>query len=220
MTTTIAIAGARGRMGQACQRLVAEDPSWVLRAAWGRGEVPDYSADVLVDFSTPDALLQTADHIEQAWVVGVTGLSAVHHAALADAARRAAVVQSGNFSLGVNLMLGLIADAAKALPDFDLAIADVHHIHKKDSPSGTALMLHKALADARPGADIPIESRREGEVVGLHTVTLQGAEERLTICHEAQDRTLFARGALVAAKWAVGKPAGLYTMRDVLFGRG
>lgn len=235
MSATIALAGASGRMGQAVQSLIAADPAWTLKAAWDRDGVRDYGADALVDFSTPEAVLETAGAFSEkggtgfssenathkktpAWIVGVTGLGAEHHAAIAEAARRVPVVQSGNFSLGINVLLGLAAQAARALPDFDLSLTDIHHIHKKDSPSGTALMLQQALLDVRPGAGIPIDSRREGEVVGVHTVTLQGVEERLSFTHEAHDRALFARGALVAARWAVGKPAGLYTMRDVLFG--
>lgn len=197
-------------------------------------------ADGVLDFSVPAASVEFAGYAAQArivHVVGTTGCSAEDDAKIAAAARHATIVKSGNMSLGVNLLAVLVEQAAKALAadDFDIEILEMHHRHKVDAPSGTALLLGQAaasgrgvdLADnsvrardghtgARPQGTIGFATLRGGSVVGDHSVILAGTGERITLSHQAEDRAIFARGAVRAALWARGKKPGLYTMRDVL----
>jgi 4-hydroxy-tetrahydrodipicolinate reductase len=196
-------------------------------------------ADAVIDFSSPAATVATARLAAEAGVahvVGTTGLSAQDLAAIAAAAERCVVVRSGNMSLGVNLLAVLVEKAAKALgPAWDAEIVEMHHRMKVDAPSGTALLLAEAAARGRgvdlsehsarardgltgprrPG-DIGFASLRGGTVVGDHTVILAGAGERLELSHRAEDRGIFARGAIAAALWTRGRPPGLYSMADVL----
>jgi 4-hydroxy-tetrahydrodipicolinate reductase len=193
-------------------------------------------ADGLIDFTVPDATVAYAKLLVAkglVHVIGTTGLAAADEAAIAAAARRATVVKSGNMSLGVNLLAALVKRAAKTLDaDFDIEILEMHHNRKIDAPSGTALMLRRAAAEGRgidlaqqsmtsrdgarrPG-DIGFASLRGGTVVGDHTVIFAGTAERIELTHKAEDRMIFARGALKAALWARGRPPGLYSMADVL----
>jgi 4-hydroxy-tetrahydrodipicolinate reductase len=169
-------------------------------------------------------------------VIGTTGLSPQDEAAIAAAARRAPVVKSGNMSLGVNLMTALVRRMARALDaEFDIEIVEMHHSRKLDAPSGTALMLGEAAAQGRGIAlaphsvhartghtgvrrkgDIGFAALRGGTVVGDHRVIFAGPAERLELVHQAEDRMIFARGALKAALWARGRPPGLYSLADVL----
>lgn len=197
-------------------------------------------ADGVLDFSTPTATVEFAGYAAQAHIVhviGTTGCSAQDESRIAAAARHATIVKSGNMSLGVNLVALLVEQAARALgPDeFDVEILEMHHRHKVDAPSGTALLLGEAAArgrqvalsehavrardghtGARPAEAIGFATLRGGSVVGDHSVILAGAGERITLSHQAEDRTIFARGALRAALWAHGRKSGLYSMRDVL----
>lgn len=199
-------------------------------------------ADAYIDFSTPaatTAAARVAATHRVAGIVGTTGLDAAAEAALDALAERAPVVWAPNFSLGVNVLLGLAERAARALgPDFDLEIVEIHHRHKRDAPSGTAVALADALARGRAGAEeaarlprrhgrtgdvgprpadeIGVLAVRGGDVVGEHTAYLLGPQERIEISHRAGSRAIFAAGALRAACWAAGKPAGRYQMRDVL----
>jgi 4-hydroxy-tetrahydrodipicolinate reductase len=195
------------------------------------------AADGLIDFTTPTATIAFAPLLAEnglVHVIGTTGLSASEEAAVAAAARRAIVVKSGNMSLGVNLLAALVKRVAKTLDqDFDIEILEMHHNRKVDAPSGTALMLgraaaagrgidlaqHSALSHdgrARRAGDIGFASLRGGTAVGDHSVIFAGTAERIELVHRAEDRTLFARGAVKAALWARGRPAGLYSMADVL----
>ena len=170
-------------------------------------------------------------------VIGTTGFAAADEAKIEAAARHATIVKSGNMSLGVNLLAALVEQAARALgPDlFDIEILEMHHKHKVDAPSGTALLLGKAAAagrgielaehsvrtrdghtGARPHGAIGFATLRGGSVVGEHTVMLAGAGERLELTHRAENRQIFARGAVAAALWAQGRGPGLFSMRDVL----
>ena len=145
-------------------------------------------------------------------MIGTTGLTADEQKAVDEAAKRIPIVQSGNYSLGVNLLLELVSRAAQVLgPDYDIEITEMHHKWKKDAPSGTAIMLAKAA-----GCDKPIHSLRGGSVVGDHTVMFAGEVERVELTHKAQGREAFAAGALKALSWAKGKTPGIYSMRDVL----
>ena len=197
-------------------------------------------AQVVIDFTAPAV---TARHAEacaaggQALVVGTTGVDATGVAALEAAARRVPVLHARNMSLGVTVLTELVRQATTLLgPDFDAEITEAHHRHKKDAPSGTALQLGEAVATARgrrledvavhnrtglaagsrPAGGIGFASLRAGAIVGDHTVLLAGDEELLELTHRATDRAVFARGALRAAGWLVGKPARLYSLREVL----
>ena len=197
-------------------------------------------SDILLDFTTPEtsvALAGEAARRKLVHVIGTTGCSAEDEKALHAAANDGAViVKAGNFSLGVNLLVELVRKASEALgPDWDAEVLEMHHNRKVDAPSGTALMLGKAVADARQidfdaeavyareghtGArergTIGFATLRGGNVIGEHSVYLVGPNERIELTHKAQDRALFADGAVRAALWAHGKPAGYYSMADVL----
>jgi 4-hydroxy-tetrahydrodipicolinate reductase len=197
-------------------------------------------ADGVLDFTAPAATVEFAGYAAQArivHVIGTTGCAVEDDAKIAAAARHATVVKSGNMSLGVNLLAALVEQAAKALgpDDFDIEILEMHHRHKVDAPSGTALLLGEAAAkgrsvglaensvrvrDGHTGARKPgtigFATLRGGSVVGEHSVFLSGPGERITLSHHAEDRAIFARGAVKAALWARGRKAGLYSMRDVL----
>ena len=167
------------------------------------------------------------------YVIGTTGITPDEQKVVVDAASRIPVVQSGNYSLGVNLLIALVGRAAAVLgPEYDVEITEMHHRHKKDAPSGTALMLAMAAAGRgasgefiygrhgdtgeRPVGEIAIHALRGGSVVGDHTVMFAGELERVELVHKAQDRAAFAAGALKALVWARGKAPGIYTMQDVL----
>src|SRR5271157_2240901 len=196
-------------------------------------------ADAIIDFSSPAATIELAALAAQARiadVIGTTGLSEDDLDKIDAAARHAPIVRSGNMSLGVNLLAALTRRAASALgPDFDIEIVEMHHRMKVDAPSGTALLFGQAAAEARgvslkdqsargrdglTGArrkgDIGFASLRGGTVVGDHSVIFAGEGERVVLSHHAEDRALFARGALQAAVWANGRKPGLYSMADVL----
>jgi 4-hydroxy-tetrahydrodipicolinate reductase len=196
-------------------------------------------ADALIDFTVPAATRAFAELTARSGlvhVIGTTGLSAEDEALIAAAARRAVVVKSGNMSLGVNLLAALVKRVAKTLDeDFDIEILEMHHNRKVDAPSGTALMLGRAAAagrgvdltqrsvrgrdgetGARAPGDIGFAALRGGTVVGDHSVIFAGTAERLELSHKAEDRMIFARGALKAALWARGQKPGLYSMADVL----
>jgi len=263
MPAKVVISGATGRMGQTLVNLINTTSDLQLaggidKSRMGAADAQKYqlptietadsaedvlrAAQVVIDFSAPqglEALLQKqgAALAGKAVVVGTTGLSDELKAALEQLAQRAAVILSANYSVGVNLMLGVVAAAARVLPPdrFDVEIIETHHRHKADAPSGTALLLGRVVAEARdtPLADarrdgrsgktgeradgeIAFHALRGGEVVGEHRVLFLGAHERFEIAHAAADRGLFAEGALLAARWLLGKPPGMYSMKDVL----
>jgi 4-hydroxy-tetrahydrodipicolinate reductase len=196
-------------------------------------------ADAIVDFTVPKASAAFAALAAEAGkihVVGTTGLAAEDEAKIRDAAKKAVIVKSGNMSLGVNLLAALVKRVAKTLDDeFDIEILEMHHNQKVDAPSGTALLLGRAAAQgrgtdlaqrsvrardghtgARTPGDIGFAALRGGTVVGEHSVIFAGPAERLELVHKAEDRLIFARGALKAALWARGQKPGLYSMADVL----
>jgi len=196
-------------------------------------------ADGLLDFTLPAATLAFAKLAAErglVHVIGTTGLSADEEKLVANAAQRSVTVKSGNMSLGVNLLAALVRRAAQALDqDFDIEILEMHHNRKVDAPSGTALLLGQAAAQgrkvdlaahsarardghtgARRSGDIGFAVLRGGTVVGDHSVTFAGPSERIELVHRAEDRMIFARGAVKAALWARGRKPGLYTMADVL----
>ena len=192
-------------------------PSWLDDGHYWAdlGSAP--SADVLVDFTLPAGLETAAGWSRRhgtPLVSGTTGLGPAQVRALAAAAEHAPVLHAANFSPGVNTLLWLVSEAARWLEGKveAVGITDIHHRHKKDAPSGTAL----ALRDALGALPCEIESRREGEVVGDHQVRFDLEGERLTLAHHAADRAIFARGALQAARWLLDQPPGRYTPRDWL----
>ena len=191
------------------------------------------AADVLIDFSAPAALaanLAAARAARTPIVIGTTGLGDDHHGLIDDAAREIALLQTGNTSLGVTLLSVLVEQAAARLADWDVEVVEMHHRHKQDAPSGTALLLGQAAAAGRGVAlaaetdrdrvrqdgAIGFASLRGGTMVGDHHVILAGPHERLSLGHVAEDRSLFAHGAIRAALWLRDRAPGRYTMRDVL----
>ena len=237
----IAIVGAAGRMGRMLVKLGGAEVAYQVDVAEGYAHEWGANCEGVVDFShhsaVPAAIARAADE-NLAYVLGTTGLTAEEQAAVDEAAKKIPVVQSGNYSLGVNLLLELVRQAASALgPDYDVEIVEMHHRHKKDAPSGTALMLAKAVAvgrgcgvevrddvtfgregdiGERPEGEIGIHALRGGSVVGDHSVIFAGEVERVELVHRAQSREAFAAGALAAVKWARKQRPGLYSMRDVL----
>jgi 4-hydroxy-tetrahydrodipicolinate reductase len=261
----LVVVGAGGRMGRMLIRAVAEAEGCTLSGAIERADAPVLGQDAgvlaglaplgvavtddplpvfaaaegVLDFTTPAATTFFAELAAQArivHVVGTTGMAEADLAKLAAAAHHARIVRSGNMSLGVNLLAGLVRKVSAALgEDFDIEIVEMHHRMKVDAPSGTALLLGQAAAEGRgvaladtrvstrdghtgarrPG-DIGFATLRGGTVVGDHSVVFAGAGERLTLSHHAEDRGIFARGAVRAAQWAFGRPPGLYGMADVL----
>ncbi|RWC50041.1 MAG: 4-hydroxy-tetrahydrodipicolinate reductase [Mesorhizobium sp.] len=247
----IAIAGALGRMGRQMAEAVRGDARLALAARFHRpGSVGEglvsrdealAVADVVVDFTTPAAsadLARTcAERGGPALVIGSTGFSTAELADIADAAKTVPIVRSGSFSLGLNMLIGLVERAARALdPDgWDVEIVEAHHRNKIDAPSGTALMLGQAVAGGR-GVELDAVARRVrdgitgprrageigfavmrgGSIIGEHSVSFCTEGETVTLSHAAGDRIMFARGAIAAALWVAGRPPGEYDMRDVL----
>ncbi len=260
----IVIAGAGGRMGRTLIRALGETKHAVLAGALEARGHPDLGqdagilvgtlatqiamtddplplvaeADAIIDFTIPRVSVELAALAAQArivHVIGTTGFSADDDAKIRAAARHAIIVKSGNMSLGVTLLAALVKQAARALPDFDIEIVEMHHRMKVDAPSGTALLLGHAAADgrgialddkmerardghigARNDGAIGFASLRGGTVVGEHHVILAGVGERVVLGHVAEDRAIFARGAIAAARWGQDRKPGLYGMADVL----
>ena len=259
MTMKIAIAGAGGRMGRVLTEVVHATPGCVVvgglepkgsalagtpMGKTGAVITDDPAAlfktiDGIIDFTVPAATLSLIEHSARAGlvhVIGTTGIDAAGEAKIRAAAKTAPIVKSGNMSLGVNILASLVRKVAAALgDDFDIEVLEMHHKHKIDAPSGTALMLGQAAAagrnldlatrsvrsrdghtGARPVGDIGFATLRGGSVVGDHTVIFAGPSERIELSHRAESRDLFAYGAVKAALWAFGQKPGFYTMTDVL----
>lgn len=261
----IAVMGADGRMGRELLRAVEATPGAAIAGAVERAGSPALGRDVgtliggpdrgvsvtddalelfthidaILDFTSPAATVEFAGLAANAriiHVIGTTGFSDADEAAIAAAARHATIVKAGNMSLGVNLLTALTRKVAEALDaDFDIEVVEMHHRHKVDAPSGTALMLANAAAQgrkadlaknairtrdghtgARPRGAIGMQSLRGGSVVGDHTVIFAGSGERIELTHRAEDRSIFAKGAVKAALWGRDRGPGLFTMQDVL----
>ena len=261
----LVIAGAAGRMGQTLIKEAVRSTAFQLVAGLEAPGNPDQGkdlgsligsdllgvhfqsdplpviakADAIIDFTRPKDSVELADLAAQArivHVIGTTGFDEDDERRIKAAARHAIIVKSGNMSLGVNLLAGLVELSARALgPGFDVEIVEMHHRMKIDAPSGTALLLGDAAASARnvtlselklkpndgisgprESGGIGFASLRGGSVIGDHTVILAGDGERIELSHRAEDRSIFAKGALKAALWAHGKGPGLYSMKDVL----
>ncbi|MDE2223867.1 MAG: 4-hydroxy-tetrahydrodipicolinate reductase [Xanthomonadaceae bacterium] len=240
---SLGISGANGRMGRAFQALLRDDARFELAAKVARSD--DWRTapklDVVIDFSTPQGLDAALAHCEAhgvPLVCGTTGIDAAQRKRFDAAAAKIPVLYAANFSLGIAVLTRLLREAASALPDWDLEIVEAHHAQKVDAPSGTALALGRAAADARgrdfdeaatfgrhghtgprkPGA-IGFASLRAGDIVGEHTAFLVGDDERIELTHRAYDNAIFARGALAAAAWLAGRPPGRYTIDDIVAAR-
>lgn len=262
--TQIGVLGVAGRMGQAILKEILARPGADFA---GGCDSPDHpmagkalhdaetgaeigktigtdpldvfnAADVVIDFSAPDALethLVLAAANETPMVLGTTGLGADHHTLIDEVCQQVAIMQSANTSLGVTLLAKLVEDAAALLdPSWDIEIVEMHHKHKADAPSGTALLFGKRAAEGRhtdesafvlsregqtgprQEGDIGFATLRGGDVAGEHSVVFAAEAERIELTHKATDRKIFARGAVTAAQWIDGLPAGRYTMEDVL----
>ena len=222
----VSLTAPNGRMGRAISAAVADDPGFAIDQDHG---------DVIVDFSAPAALQASLDRAVSAGVpilVGTTGLDDLAGRRIAEAAKDVAVLRAANTSLGGALLAELVERAAQVL-DWDIEIAEIHHRMKADAPSGTALALGEAAARGRgtplnaergrdgtglkraPGA-IGFAALRGGTVAGDHDVLFLGPDERLVLSHRAENRMIFARGALAAVRFLAGKSAGLYSMSDVI----
>jgi len=248
--TRIGLLGVTGRMGRAIADAAPQHGAAIAGGIDGAGRVHGghetaealaNASDVLVDFSVPDALAANLDLALAAGkpiLVGTTGFGEAHQARIDAAAKHIAVLQTANTSLGVNLLAFLVEEAARRLgPDWDAEILEMHHRHKRDAPSGTALLLGAAVNRGRGAASdtelnrfdrmqagpherepggVYYASLRGGSVAGDHLVVFAGEHERIELGHRAESRAVFAIGAVKAACWLAGKPAGRYSMRDVL----
>ena len=237
----IGIIGSEGRMGQALVQAIEAAGHEAAGGVDKGGDVAGLAdrSEALVDFSSPAALesnLHAAVGAGIPILVGTTGLEDRHHAAIDSAALAIPVLQTGNTSLGITLLAHLVREAASRLgPEWDVEVLEMHHRMKVDAPSGTALLLGQAAADGR-GIDLAAHSERGrdgqtgaraqgaigfaslrgGTVAGEHSVILAGPQERLTLAHSAEDRMVFAHGAVRGAAWLIGRPAARYHMREVL----
>lgn len=256
----VCVLGPSGKMGRAVIEGAAERTDVKIVAALDRADSPNIGREIVpglvaetgikgalercnvyIDFTTPAATRAVAEAAARmarpvAAVIGTTGLTEADDAALVALAKVSPIVVAANFSLGVNLLLGLVEKAARALgTEWDAEVVETHHKLKRDAPSGTALMIARAIAAGhgsnydsvkrhardgeigpRPRGEIGVSTVRGGDVVGEHVATFFGAAERIEIGHRATSRAIFAAGALRAASWVVGKPAGRYDMLDVL----
>ena len=222
----VVIAGA-GRMGQAIAASLEAHDDMELIGIWSRGDDLDAlvsQADVVIDFSLPDGTIEVLDAVlthGKPLVCGVSGLDDEQLARIEEAAISVPLLYDRNMSLGVAVLARSVQEAAASLGKaFDVEISEVHHVHKKDAPSGTALKLGEVVAAAR-GEDgtgsVEFRSERRGEVPGDHEVVLRSPTERLVFTHSVTTRQVFADGAVRAARWLVGQPPGRYWMADVLF---
>ena len=214
--------GAAGRMGQTVLDLAQSDPEIEIAARCDLGDPIEpamKNCDVAIDFSQADSIdeiCRAALQHGKSLVIGTTGHSQHQRKTIGETAHSLPIVLASNFSVGVNVLFWLTQKAAELLgSDFSPEIVETHHEMKKDAPSGTAKTLAEILKAMRD-SEIPIQSIREGDVVGEHTVIFSGPGEQLELTHRAANRGIFARGALRAAKWIVDKPPRLYSMQDVL----
>jgi 4-hydroxy-tetrahydrodipicolinate reductase len=219
----ICVSGSKGKMGSRIIELAKDDKELEVAAKFDIGEDAEENiknCDCLIEFTSPKATIEhlaICEKDKKAMVIGTTGLSDAEKEKIKAASEKIPVVFSPNMSVAVSLLFKLIADASKTLgSEYGIQILEAHHTGKKDAPSGTAKELASIIKKTRHDKEIPIESVREDEIVGEHTVTFDSPVDTLEITHSAKTRDIFAAGALKAAKWLAGKANGLYTMKDVL----
>jgi 4-hydroxy-tetrahydrodipicolinate reductase len=232
----LGIAGVCGKMGNRIFSLARNNKDFEITLALERKGIPEigkelgkikissspdglFLVDVFVDFTIPEASAANLDYVaryKKALVLGTTGFNEQEINKIREISNVVPVVFSPNMSVGVNVLFNMLPEIAKRLgPDYAVEIVEAHHKAKKDSPSGTAKLLHQVLVESTK-KEIPVHSLRMGDIVGDHTIIFCGNSERIEIKHQAHSRDLFALGALKAAKWVADKPAGLYSMQDVL----
>jgi 4-hydroxy-tetrahydrodipicolinate reductase len=232
----LGISGVCGRMGRRIFELASVDKNFEINLALEKKGTPAigrdigklkissspdgiFLIDVFVDFTLPEATeinLDYAAKYKKASVIGTTGLNDAQIKKIEEASKVVPVVFSPNMSVGVNVLFGILPQIAERLgADYNIEIVEAHHRGKKDAPSGTAKKFAAILAEAAK-KEVPVHAVRLGDIVGDHTIIFCGNSERIEIKHQAHSRDLFALGALKAAKWVFGKPAGLYSMQDVL----
>ena len=220
----VLLIGAAGRMGKTITELANGDPKIDIMARCDLGDPIEpamRNCDVAIDFSHAGAITEicaAALQHRKPLVIGTTGHSTEQRGTIEETAQSLPIVFASNFSVGVNVLFWLTCKAAEQLGgDFDVAIVETHHKMKKDAPSGTAKTLAEVLKETKKTKrEIPIQSIREGDVVGEHTINFSGPAERLELTHRAASREIFARGALRAAEWIISQSPGLYSMQDVL----
>lgn len=236
----IAIPGVNGRMGQAVASAVLQSDDLELVIATVRDtchqigskvansditittKILNNDFDIMIDFTLPEGVIEHLAYCrtnKKAIVIGATGFSSEQIEQINEAAREIPILMSSNMSVGVNICYKLLSNASQLLrDDWDVSILDLHHQHKRDAPSGTAKQMARIVSDktGKNLTDIQIESYRKGDIVGTHIVTFKNPLEFITIAHEAQDRSIFAQGAVVAARWLSDKGPGLYSMQDVI----
>lgn len=233
----IAVSGALGKMGRRIINLIGQDADLTLVAALeqkghsnigtsaGGVKVSDNPADIkeadcLIEFSTPQATLEHLDFAlrhKKPMIIGTTGLNDQQKNKIKNSSRHVSIVFSPNMSVGVNIFFNLVKEAAEKLgTSYTVDIVEAHHVHKKDAPSGTAKRLAEVIKSGSGTEVRNIKSIREDEIVGDHRLIFESEFDRIELLHSAKTRDIFARGALEAAKWIIDKPAGLYTMQDVL----
>ena len=232
----LGVLGAGGRMGRRIIELALDDKEFEVTLALEKRGHPlsgssihkvkissatdgIFLVDVVIDFTLAQATIENLDYVlkyKKPLVLGTTGFSQEQVNKIGESAKDIPIVFSPNMSIGVNLVFSLAGEIAKKLGErYDIEIVEAHHKAKKDAPSGTARELAKLIAD-ETGRNVPVHSLRAGDIVGDHTVIYAGNGERIEIKHQAHSRDVFALGALRAAKWIAGRPAGLYSMQDVL----
>lgn len=235
----VVVVGANGRMGRRVVALLEEHPTLTLARAFDRDDDPEQAiagSHVVIDFAAPAVATRIAPICAKqgtAYLLASTALTSEDQHALDAAAHDVPILQAANLSIGVNVLAELVAEAAVRLHGFDVEISEIHHRHKRDAPSGTALALGEAARRGRAGLvdmhgragskvrapeELGYAAMRGGDVAGEHTVYFFGDGERIELTHRATSPDIFARGALAAAAWLVTKPAGRYTMRDMLTG--
>lgn len=232
----VGVTGCKGRMGQLLVNEVENADDLDFAGGIDKDDAAQElfeKADAIIDFTIPEATVHHAALAalhKTALVIGTTGLSVDDEKQLEDFSKETPIVYAANMSIGVNMLISLVKQTAARLgPEWDIEVFETHHHHKIDSPSGTALALGKAAQEGRNGGDFVTDRigkrnqgdigyavQRGGDVVGEHDVTFFGAGERITLGHKATDRRLFAQGAIHAVHWVKDKPAGLYSMQDIL----
>jgi len=219
----ICVSGSKGKMGARIIELAKDDADMELVGSFDvgeEGEIPMAACDCLIEFTSPEATMEhlaVCERLGKAMVIGTTGLSDADRQTIEETSKKIPVVLSPNMSVGVNLLFKMIADAAKTLGhEYHVDIVEAHHTEKKDAPSGTAKEIARIVKEHKKASHIPIESIREDEIVGEHTITFDSDVDTIEITHSAKTRDIFAKGALLAAKFLAGKKSGLFSMKDAL----
>ncbi|MDP3804337.1 MAG: 4-hydroxy-tetrahydrodipicolinate reductase [Candidatus Omnitrophota bacterium] len=222
--TKICVSGSKGKMGSRIIELAKDDADLQVSGEFDvveeNPEAFVEGCDCLIEFTDPQATMEhlaLCEKHKKAIVIGTTGLSDDEKKKVEEASAKIPILLSPNMSVGVNLLFKMVKDAAKILgKDYNVEIVEAHHAQKKDAPSGTAKELARIIKEEKSDIKIPIESVREGDIVGEHTITFESSLDIIEITHSAKTRDIFAKGALQAAKFVAAKKHGLYTMKDVL----